>query len=40
MCFSYMFVCFGRVNFCPFSLPVDVKGLPQLVIVAFPGLFY
>ena len=26
------------VNFCPFSLPLGVRGLPWLVIVTLPGL--
>ena len=33
-------VCFARVSFCPFSLPLGVGGWLRFVIVALPGLFY
>ena len=36
----HLFVYFARVNFCPFSLPLGVRGCLRLVIVALPGLFY
>ena len=36
----YLFVCFVRVSFCHFSLPLDVGGWLRFVIVALPGLFY
>ena len=36
----HLFVCFVRVSFCPFSLPLGVGGWLRSVIVALPGLFY
>ena len=33
------FVCLARVNSCPFSLPLGVRGRLQLLIVALPGLY-
>ena len=36
----HLFVCFVRVTFCHFSLPLGVGGWLQFVIVALPGLFY
>ena len=35
-----LFVCFARVCFCPFSLPLGVDGWLRCVIVAYPGPFY
>ena len=35
----HLFVDLARVNFCPFSLPLGVRGWLLLVIVALPGLF-
>ena len=29
---------FARVKFCPFSLPLGVRGWLRFVIVALPGL--
>ena len=40
LCASCASVYFTRVNHCPFSLPLGVRGCLRLVIVAFPGLFY
>ena len=41
LCASRAFVvCFERVSFCHFSLPLGVGGWLQFVIVALPGLFY
>ena len=31
---------FAHVDFCPFSLPLGIRGWLRLVIVALPGLFY
>ena len=39
LCASRAFVCFVRVSYCPFSLPLDVGGWLRFVIVALPGLF-
>ena len=36
----HLFVCFVRVTFCHFSLPLGVGGWLRFVIVALPGLFY
>ena len=36
----HLFVCFVRVCFCPFSLPLGVEGWLRFVIVAYPGPFY
>ena len=36
----HLFVCFIRVSFCPFSLPLCVGGWLWFVIGALPGLFY
>ena len=36
----YLFVCFVRVCFCPFSLPLGVEGWLWFVIEAYPGPFY
>ena len=36
----HLFACFVRVSFCPFSLPLGVKGGLRFVIVPLPGLFY
>ena len=36
----HLFVCFVRVSFCHFSLPLGVGGWLRFVIVALPGLFY
>ena len=35
----HMFVCFGRVCFCPFSLPLGSEGWLRFVIVVYPGPF-
>ena len=40
MLLVHLFVCFVRVGFCPFSLPIGVGGWLRFVIVALPGLFY
>ena len=37
LCDSRTFVCFARVCFCPFSLPLGVEGWLRFVIVAYPG---
>ena len=34
------FVCFARVDFCPFSLPLGAGGWLQFAIVTLSGLFY
>ena len=36
---AFVFVFFARINFCPFSLPLGVRGWLRLLIVAVPGLF-
>ena len=38
--FVCLFVCFARVCFCSFSLPLGVEGWLRFVIVAYPGPFY
>ena len=40
LCASRVFVCFVRVSFCPFSLPLGVGGCLRFVIVALSGRFY
>ena len=40
LCTSRTFICFARVCFCPFSLPLGVEGWLRFVIVAYPGPFY
>ena len=35
-----LFVCFVRVSFCQFSLPLGVGGWLWFVIAAVPGLLY
>ena len=35
-----LFVCFVHARVCPFSLPLGVRGLLRVLIVALPGLFY
>ena len=40
LCASRAFVCFVRVSFCRFSLPLGVGGWLRFVTVALPGLFY
>ena len=40
LCGSRKFVCFARVCFCPFSLPLGVEGWLRFMIVAYPGPFY
>ena len=40
LCASRAFVCFVRVSFCHFSLPLGVGGWLRFVIVALPGLFF
>ena len=35
-----LFVCFARVVFCPFSLPLSVGGWLRFAIVALTGLFF
>ena len=40
MLLVHVFVCFVRVSFCHFSLPLGVGGWLRFVIVALPGLFY
>ena len=39
MLIVHVFVCFARVSFCPFSLPLGVRGWLRFVIVTLPGLF-
>ena len=36
----HLFVCFARVCFCHFSLPLGVEGWLRFVIMAYPGPFY
>ena len=36
----HLFVCFVRVSFCIFLLPLVVGGWLRFVIVAVPGPFY
>ena len=36
----HLFVNFSRVNACPFSLRLGIRGNLRLVIVVVPGLFY
>ena len=36
----FLFVYFARVNFCPFSLPLGVRGWLRLLIVVLPVLFF
>ena len=38
--FVHLFVYFGCVNVCPFSLPFRVRDWLRFVIVALPGLLY
>ena len=38
MLLVHLFVCFVRVSFCPFSLPLGVEGWLRFVIVAYPDL--
>ena len=40
LCASRAFVCFVRVSFCQFSLPLGVGGWLWFVTVALPGFFY
>ena len=40
LCASRAFVCFVRVSFCHFSLPLGVGGWLWYVKGALPGLFY
>ena len=40
LCASRAFVCFVRVRFCHFSLPLGVGSWLRFVIVALPGLFH
>ena len=40
MLLVHLFVCFARICFCPFSLPLGVEGWLRFVIVANPGHFY
>ena len=35
MLLVHLFVCFARVCFCPFSLPLGVEGWLRFVIVAY-----
>ena len=35
----HLFVHFACINFCPFYLPLGVRGWVQLVIMALPGRF-
>ena len=39
LCASHALVCFVRVSFCHFSLPLGVRGWLRFVIVSLPGLF-
>ena len=36
----HLFLCFARVSFCPFSLPLGVGGWLRFLIVALPAPFY
>ena len=36
----HLFVCFARICFCLFSLPLGVEGWLRFVTVAYSGLFY
>ena len=36
----HLLVCFVRVSYCHFSLPLSVGGWLWFVIVAFLGIFY
>ena len=38
MLLVHLFVCFIRVSFCIFSLPIGVGSWLRFVIVALPGL--
>ena len=40
MLLMHLFVCFVRVSFCHFSLPLGVGGWLRFVTVALPGFFY
>ena len=40
LCVLRAFVCFARINFCPFSLPLGLRDWLRFVTVALPGLFY
>ena len=40
LCASRAFVCFVRVSFCHFSLPLGVGGWLRFVIVTLSGLFH
>ena len=40
LCASRVIVCFARVKFCPFSLPLGIGGWLRLVPVTLPGLFF
>ena len=40
LCASSTFVCFARICFCHFSLPLGVEGWLQFVIVAYHGPLY
>ena len=40
LCAFRTFVCFARVSFCHFSLPLGVEDWLWFVIVAYPGPFY
>ena len=40
MLLVHLFVCFVRVIFCHFSLPLGVGGWLRFVIVALPEFFY
>ena len=39
LCASPAFVCFVRVSFCQFSIPLGVGGWLRFAIVALPRLF-
>ena len=38
MLLVHLFVYFARI-YCPFSLPLGVRGWPRFVTVALPGVF-
>ena len=40
LCVSCAIVCFVRVGFCHFSLPLGVRVRLRFLIVALPALFY
>ena len=35
----HLFVCFARVNLCPFPVPLGARDWLRLLTVTLPGLF-